>query len=185
MGRITKQIHDRYFAIVRGKDPKYMHWLTPVYREIFQGRTIGSPITIKRARQVYQSPERLSSRLTGRPRRPQQPSALERMLRDDWIVSILMVAFLVNLGLLVFLVIRFDGMNELIPLHYDAQGFPDRIEQKSGIYILPMIGFAILFGNALLALAGHHRERAASVLLAVTAMMVQVLLWLAALNILS
>lgn len=107
------------------------------------------------------------------------------MLRDDWLVAILMVAFLVNLGLFAFLVIRFDGMNELIPLHYDAQGFPDRIEQKSGIYVLPMIGLAILFGNALLALAAHRRERAASVLLAVSAMMVQVLLWLAALNILS
>ncbi len=33
MGRVTKQIQDRYFAIVRGKDPKYMHWLTPVYRD--------------------------------------------------------------------------------------------------------------------------------------------------------
>ncbi len=33
MGSITKQIQDRYFAIVRGKDPKYVHWLTPVYRD--------------------------------------------------------------------------------------------------------------------------------------------------------
>jgi branched-chain amino acid aminotransferase len=33
MGGITKQIQDRYFAIVRGKDPKYMNWLTPVYRD--------------------------------------------------------------------------------------------------------------------------------------------------------
>lgn len=33
MGPISKQLQDRYFSIVRGKDPKYMHWLTPVYRD--------------------------------------------------------------------------------------------------------------------------------------------------------
>lgn len=33
MGRITKQIQDRYFAIVRGRDPKYQHWLSAVYRD--------------------------------------------------------------------------------------------------------------------------------------------------------
>jgi hypothetical protein len=134
---------------------------------------------------VHQSPEFLKSRLTGRPRRAPYSSALERMLRDDWIVAILMVAFLVNLGLVAFLVLRFDGMNDLIPLHYDAQGFPDRIEPKNLIYDLPVIGFVILLGNASLALAAYRRERAASVLLSVSAMMAQVLLWLAALNILS
>lgn len=97
----------------------------------------------------------------------------------------LILAFLINLGLVAFLVVRFDGMNDLIPLHYDAQGFPDRIESKNGIYGLPMIGFVILFGNAILALAAYRRERAASILLAVSAMTVQLLLWLAALNIVS
>lgn len=33
MGPISKQLQDRYFSIVRGRDPKYMHWLTPVYRD--------------------------------------------------------------------------------------------------------------------------------------------------------
>lgn len=30
MGPITKSIRDLYFRIVRGEEPKYMHWLTPV-----------------------------------------------------------------------------------------------------------------------------------------------------------
>ncbi len=33
MGPIAKQIQDLYFTVVRGKHPKYMHWLTPVYRD--------------------------------------------------------------------------------------------------------------------------------------------------------
>ncbi len=107
------------------------------------------------------------------------------MLRDNWLLAILILAFLINLGLVSFLVMRFEGMNDLVPLHYDAQGFPDRIESKSGIYGLPVIGFVILFGNAIMALAAYRRERAASILLASSAMMVQLLLWLAALNIIS
>lgn len=31
MGPITQKIQDTYFSIVRGKNPKYMDWLTPVY----------------------------------------------------------------------------------------------------------------------------------------------------------
>lgn len=30
-GPITRQIQDLYFRTVRGRNPKYMHWLTPVY----------------------------------------------------------------------------------------------------------------------------------------------------------
>lgn len=33
IGPITKQLQELYFGIVRGKNPKYMHWLTPVYRD--------------------------------------------------------------------------------------------------------------------------------------------------------
>lgn len=134
---------------------------------------------------MYQAPERLGPRLTARPRRPVRPGAFEQMVRDYWLIAILIFAFLINLGLVIFLLQRFEGMNDLIPLHYDAQGFPDRIDAKSGIYWLPVIGFVILFGNASLALAAHRRERAAAIMLATSAMLVQILLWLAALNIAS
>jgi branched-chain amino acid aminotransferase len=30
MGPITKAIRSLYFRVVRGEEPKYMHWLTPV-----------------------------------------------------------------------------------------------------------------------------------------------------------
>lgn len=32
IGPITKQLQELYFGVVRGKNPKYMHWLTPVYQ---------------------------------------------------------------------------------------------------------------------------------------------------------
>jgi branched-chain amino acid aminotransferase len=31
IGPVTKQIQDLYFRTVRGNNPRYMHWLTPVY----------------------------------------------------------------------------------------------------------------------------------------------------------
>ncbi|MBI3976665.1 MAG: branched-chain amino acid transaminase [Chloroflexi bacterium] len=33
-GPVTKQIQDVYFAIVRGQNPKYAHWVTPVYERV-------------------------------------------------------------------------------------------------------------------------------------------------------
>src|SRR5690606_12352660 len=30
MGPITRRIRDLYFRVVRGEEPKYAHWLTPV-----------------------------------------------------------------------------------------------------------------------------------------------------------
>jgi branched-chain amino acid aminotransferase len=32
MGPVTRRLHDHYFRIVRGNDPAYMEWVTPVYR---------------------------------------------------------------------------------------------------------------------------------------------------------
>ncbi len=34
MGPITKQIRELYFRVVRGDEPKYMHWLTPVPQSV-------------------------------------------------------------------------------------------------------------------------------------------------------
>jgi branched-chain amino acid aminotransferase len=31
MGPITTQLRDLYFRVVRGEEPAYLHWLTPVY----------------------------------------------------------------------------------------------------------------------------------------------------------
>ena len=92
-------------------------------------------------------------------------------------------ALVINGALWLFLAIRFPGLNELLPLHFDAQGFPDRIEGKNGIFVLPAIGAAVLLANAGLALLAQTRERAVGILLAASAGMVEILLWVAMLNI--
>ncbi len=96
---------------------------------------------------------------------------------------LLLLTLAINLVLLVFLVIRYDALPDPLPLHFDATGLPDRIESKSGIMILPVIGFIVLVSNALLGILVHRRERAATILLAAGALFVQVLMWLAVINI--
>ncbi len=104
-------------------------------------------------------------------------------MRDRWLIAFLVFALVINLALWAFLAIGFEGLNDRLPLHFDAQGFPDRIESKSGIFNLPLIGLVILLANAGIALLAQVRERAAGLLLAISAWMAEILLWVAALNI--
>jgi branched-chain amino acid aminotransferase len=34
VGRVTKQLQQLYFDVIRGKNPKYLHWCTPVYTKV-------------------------------------------------------------------------------------------------------------------------------------------------------
>ena len=97
----------------------------------------------------------------------------------------MLFALALNLALWAFLAIRYEGLGDLLPLHFDAKGFPDRIESKSGIFGLPLIGLVVLLANAGIALLAPARERAAGLLLAAAAWLVEVLLWFAALNIIG
>jgi len=101
------------------------------------------------------------------------------------LIAFLVFALLVNLALWIFLALRFETLNELLPLHFDAQGFPDRIDSKNGIFALPSIGLFILLTNAALALLAQTRERGAGILLAVGAWLAEILLWVATLNIIG
>jgi hypothetical protein len=132
---------------------------------------------------LYEGPEHLAPWIPKRRRPALLSLAFNFLLADRWLIAFLIVALVVNLALWLFLAIRFPGLNDLLPLHFDAQGFPDRIEAKNGIFNLPLIGLVIVFANAGISLLTRVRERAAGILLAVSAVLVEVLLWLATLNI--
>lgn len=114
---------------------------------------------------------------------PAPPSALAR-LRDDRAFQVLLaLAFVFNLALLGYLAARFEVLPDPIPLHFDSAGFPDRIEAKSGIFGLPIIGTIIFGVNVALGLVTHQWQRAAALLIAASALLVQVLMWSAVLSI--
>jgi hypothetical protein len=132
---------------------------------------------------LYGGPERLTPHFGPRRRRSFTAVALQSILRDRWLIAFLVFALVINAALWLFLVIRFPELNDLLPLHFDAQGFPDRIDSKNGIFALPTIGLFILLTNTVLALLAQMRERAAGILLAVGAGLAEIFLWIATLNI--
>lgn len=127
-------------------------------------------------------PERLSPR-GRRGLAPFEPSAISLLRRDRALMAVLVLALLINIALLIFLAVRFEALPDLLPLHFDASGLPDRIDAKAGIFGLPIIGLVVLVANALIGFPVHRRERAAAMLFASSALLMQILLWLAAMNI--
>ncbi len=114
---------------------------------------------------------------------PPAPSAFARLRRDRALQGLLALTLAANLALFGYLALRFAALPDPLPLHFDATGLPDRIEAKSKIFGLPMIGLVVLLLNTALGILAHRRERAATLLLAVSALLTQVLLWLATISI--
>jgi len=38
IGKVTKELQRLYFDVIKGKNPKYLHWCTPVYSKVVQTR---------------------------------------------------------------------------------------------------------------------------------------------------
>lgn len=100
-------------------------------------------------------------------------------------LGLLAAGFLVLLALVGFLCAQFPGLPPLLPLHFDAQGIPDRLGARGEIFYIPLVGFVVLFVNGILGGALYARERLASYLLWGAAVLVQVLFWGAVLGILA
>ncbi len=128
------------------------------------------------------------------------PGFSARWLSDRALFFLFAATLFFNLALGVYLLARFESLPDVVPFHFDASGLPDRIEPKQpefqirsdedgggeirlGIFGLPVIGFLVLLLNAFLAILAHGAERAASILLAAGALLVQLLMWLGAVNI--
>jgi len=116
-----------------------------------------------------------------------QPTAEENALvllwRDRALQVLHALALLANLALFGYLALRFEVLPDPLPLHFDAAGLPDRIEAKTGVFGLPIIGFTVFALNTALGILAHRHERAATMLLAASALLVQVLMWVALVNI--
>ncbi len=112
------------------------------------------------------------------------PSVLE-IFQDRYLWALLIVALVVNLGLFAYLIFEFNSgqsIPPLVPLHFIA-GEPDRIEPRDGLFSLAQIGLIVILGNLGLGVLIYRRERLACYLLAATSVVVQILLWTAAIQI--
>ncbi|MBE9508399.1 MAG: DUF1648 domain-containing protein, partial [Chloroflexi bacterium] len=80
---------------------------------------------------------------------------------------------------------QFPTLPLLVPIHFDAAGNPDRLVPRGQSFIIPLIGLLTLLVNGTLGGLAYPRERVASYLLWGGAVLVQVLVWTAAVGILG
>ncbi len=115
-----------------------------------------------------------------------RPGFLDWTLWQDRLgLALLTVGFLALLALIGLLCFRFPGLPRLVPLHFDALGNPDRLGRQVQIFILPLIGLLALLLNGALGVLTYRRQRVASYLLWGGTILVQVLVWTAAIGILG
>ncbi|HUX76701.1 MAG TPA: PH domain-containing protein [Anaerolineae bacterium] len=100
-------------------------------------------------------------------------------------LALLAVGFLAILALTGFLCFQFPALSRLVPLHFDAAGNADRLGSRGQIFFIPLIGLLALLLNGTLGAIAYRRERVASYLLWGGAVLVQVLVWTAAVGILG
>lgn len=116
---------------------------------------------------------------------PANPSQWERLQEDRLSLGLMVAAPMALLALLLWLGPAYNNLPDLMPLHFDAQGNPDRIGARSEILILPAIGLIVYLVNissGLLLRLRFKMDFAANLLWG-GAFMVQVLIWLTVWNI--
>jgi len=100
-------------------------------------------------------------------------------------MALLAVGLLAVLALIGLLCFQFPALPRMVPLHFDAAGDPDRLGLRGQIFILPLIGLLALLLNGALGWLVYRRERVAAYLLWGGAVLIQVLVWTAAIGILG
>jgi hypothetical protein len=115
-----------------------------------------------------------------------RPGILNWAIWQDRVgLALLAVGFLAILALTGLLCFQFPALSRLVPLHFDAAGNADRLGSRGQIFFIPLIGLLALLLNGTLGAIAYRRERVASYLLWGGAVLVQVLVWTAAVGILG
>jgi hypothetical protein len=102
--------------------------------------------------------------------------------RDRLALAMLGLAVLVNLLLFGYLCFRYPQLPANLPLHFDAQGQPDRYGSPASLFVLPLIGLGALVINGLWGAVIYRRHRTGSYLLWGGALVVQLLVAVALIN---
>ncbi|HID64104.1 MAG TPA: DUF1648 domain-containing protein [Anaerolineae bacterium] len=106
------------------------------------------------------------------------------VIGPDRLVHVLLaLGILLNLVLFACIGWRYRALPGFLPLHFDILGQPDRLGVRGEIFKLPAIGLLLLALNSLFGLTIHRREKPGTYLLLGVTVVVQVLFWLAVLNI--
>jgi len=103
--------------------------------------------------------------------------------RDSWALGLFLCGFLVNLALFAYLSHLYTSIPSLLSLHFASDGQVDRVGTKLEIFKLPGMALAVLGGNGVASLLLHLKERYMALLVLGVSLLVQILFWLAAVQI--
>ncbi|MDO8690718.1 MAG: PH domain-containing protein [Dehalococcoidia bacterium] len=103
--------------------------------------------------------------------------------RDSWVLGLFLCGFLVNLALFAYLSHLYPSIPTLLSLHFAPNGQVDRVGMKLEIFKLPAMALVVLGGNGVAGLLLHLKERYMALLVLGVALLVQILFWLAAMQI--
>jgi len=108
------------------------------------------------------------------------------VIGPDRLVHVLLaVGLSLNLALFACMGWRYRALPASLPLHFDILGQPNRFGMRSDLFKLPAIGLLLFVINSLLSLAIQRWEKLGAYLLLGVTTVIQVLFWLAALNIMG
>jgi len=115
-----------------------------------------------------------------------RPGFLNWTIWQDWLgLGLLATGFLALLVLIGLLCFQFPALPQLVPLHFDAAGRPDRLGIRSQVFTIPLIGLLALLLNGTLGGLVYRHERVASYLLWGGTVLIQVLVWIATVGVLE
>ena len=115
-----------------------------------------------------------------------RPAVLQWPIWRDWLgLALLGAGMLAITALIGFLAFRFPTLPLLMPLHFGASGAPDRLGPRGEIFLIPLIGLLALLINGVLGTLLYGRDRMASYLLWGGSILVQLLVWTAAMGLLG
>jgi hypothetical protein len=102
-----------------------------------------------------------------------------RLGRDPLSLVLLGLALLLLASQFVFLLVQSSRLPEMLVLHWNAAGLPDRIGTRREVWILPIVATIVVFANVALAVLAASLERFAAWLLLGGTIIVLILVWIA------
>jgi hypothetical protein len=103
----------------------------------------------------------------------------------DWkALGLASMAAAANAGLFAYIAFRYPGLPGIVPLLSEA-GQVKLIGAREELFELPVIGLVVVLANVAVGLAVHRRERLVTYILGGVAVVVQILVWSAALNVIG
>ena len=106
-----------------------------------------------------------------------------RLKQIDWLLVVLVaISLLLNAAIWAYVALRQPVLPDVLPVHYNAAGQVDRVGLRQQLFILPASGLLMLLVNAGLATALKRRDTQLGYVLLSVAILVQLLLVGAALQ---